>query len=190
MTKKQRLARLSPLFFILLILFIGNAINLRSRPTAVPTANATSQPNATLAGTPISATAVPPTTPQSTPTPQPTSTLPPQAIIELQGPPERAFFFSGQTILFYWQWPAPLENNYQFTLYTANANGEPVRQATLTEANLGQSSYQVALQPTEAGEWRWWVVLETAVTTEAPPTPLVTSESRTLTILPAPSPSQ
>lgn len=152
-----------------------NLLNYYLRPTAADGAMATAPLAATQApgntatqlpqtavSTTTAATAVA-TTPPTT-TPLPTPTIPATATISLLGPPDNAVFVSDATISFYWQWPLPLLEGQQLSLYQLTETGETLL-GSLLEANVGQG-YNVRIPAQLLAETavsiQWYVKLETA----------------------------
>lgn len=132
-------------------------------------------------------------TPFPTITPAPT-TSPPTAVaysppvyeaetaVSLLGPPNDTHFRLQDSVAFYWDWPLPLTDDQQFTLYIQH-DGQTIPIASLNEPNLG-TTYRISLPLTdlltEATSIQWQIRLESSFAD----TPLATSEIRPITVLP------
>lgn len=144
---------------ILLLLFLGvihlwggeeTAVSIPPSPT--PPATPTSPPTPTETATGKATTPLPPT-----PTNQPTIPLP-AGDITLLGPPASSTFPINTIITLFWQWPYPLTDGQQFSVYWQQ--GEQIQLlGQITEPNFGDL-FQLQTRPTIVGNAVWWVVLD------------------------------
>lgn len=159
-----RVARIvSPLLFLLgmiaILNFWPNAGNQGEVPAGITAVTSTPLiPLPSGTSTAIATTTPPLLAPTATITPMPTATLPPDAVVRLLGPPADALFRTTDTITFYWQWPAPMEEGqfFQLILFTAT---EQIVLGQMSEPNLGtqfnlQWVAHQALEPELVGQWQ------------------------------------
>lgn len=185
---QQVLYVLAP-FFLLLVCF-GFINFVPGRLTAVPTPSLPSSPPANetavevTAVNPAADTAFLPTaTIPPVPTLIPTATLPPDAVIELLGPPAGSSFRRNDTISLYANWPIPLTESQQLAAYVRFDGQPPILLGTLEEPNTGQRyrwQMNIGEMADTAVSLEWWVQLQTS----SGGTPLLTSTSRPVTLLP------
>ena len=184
---QQLLYVLAPFFLLLVCLGFINFIP--GRLTAVPTAspqskNAAAGEPTTVSPTPDSASdALPAATIPPTSTIIPTATLPPDAAIALLGPPVGSSFQRNDTISFYVDWPFPLTESQQLAAYVRFNDQPATLLGVLDEPNTGQRyrwQMNVREMTDTAVSFEWWVQLQTS----SDAAPLLTSPSRTVTLLP------
>ncbi|MCB9430553.1 MAG: hypothetical protein H6668_01075 [Ardenticatenaceae bacterium] len=163
-----------PLFLLLLFLGVirlwGGEETAVSPPSATttPPATPTSLPAPTETDTGNAATPLPPT-----PTAQPATPLPADNII-LLGPPAGSTFPANTPITLFWQWPHPLTDEQQFSVYWQQDKQTQLL-GRLTEPNFGDL-FQLQTTPTIVGNAVWWIVLETNdATIESPQRQLLIS---------------
>ena len=177
-------------FFLLLFGLIALNLLTQTGETAlvaiVPTPTASRDETAVSAPA-ATATPFPTVTPIPTPSP-PTATpySPPvydeETAVVLLGPPPDTIFRLQDRVVFYWDWPLPLTDDQQFTLYIQH-DGQTIPIASLTEPNLG-TTYRVSLPLsdllTQAADIQWQIRLESSFAD----TPLTASAIRPITVLP------
>lgn len=180
---QQVLYILAPFFLLLVCLGFINFVP--GRFTAVPTPPSPQPQNERVtAVSPTTAThSLPIVTLPPTPTLIPTATLPPDAGIDLLGPPAGSSFRRSDTISFYANWPLPLTDSQELAAYIRIEDQPIILLGTLEEPNIGQL-YRWQMNIGEMAETavslEWWVQLQTGSNTP----PLLTSASRSVTILP------
>jgi len=184
-SRRRQIAYITAPFFLLLFVLIAlNVLTHEDETVVVAIAETAVSEPATLATLP------PPT---ATITPVPT-TSPPTAIpynppiydaetaVVLLGPPSDTIFRLQDTVVFYWDWPLPLTDDQQLTLYIQH-DGQTTAIASLNEPNLG-TTYRTSLPLinllSDATAIQWQIRLESSFAD----TPLTTSEIRAITILP------
>jgi hypothetical protein len=109
--------------------------------------------------------------------------LPPDAVIELLGPPAASSFRRSDTISFYANWPLPLTDSQQLAAYIRIDDQPMILLDTLEESNIGRLyrwQINIGAMAETAVSLEWWVQLQTGSNTP----PLLTSASRSVTILP------
>lgn len=172
-------------FFLLLFGLI--TFNVLTRDDAVVVAGAetavfqpTPTPIATSTMTPIP-TPVPTSRPP-TATPYNAPVYDAETAVVLLGPPDETLLRLQDLAVFYWDWPLPLSDDQQFTLYIQH-DGQTTAIASLNEPNLG-TTYRATLHLndllTEATTIQWQIRLESSFADA----PLTASEIRTITVLP------
>ncbi len=153
----------APLLFLLLCLAVINAWpasqEQAQEPDILTAVSPTTRANQTVeTAVPSTSTPIPTVTATATATPIPTATLPPDAEIRLLGPPADALFRTTDALVFYWQWPAPLAENYFFQVVLFTPSGENIV-GQVTEANFGtqfslQANVETLLGTELTGEWQ------------------------------------
>jgi hypothetical protein len=110
------------------------------------------------------------------------ATLPAGVEIQLLGPAEDSRFGAEDSVSYYWLWPIPLKQGQLFTLHIL-ANGEEHVVGPLDAPNL-DSAYRVRVSMGDvigsSGLLQWKVRLSIIPSL----TPLIESETRTITLLP------
>lgn len=170
--RKQRLLYiLAPLFLLIvclgtinltpaLILVAGAdqaaPVATAALATITPVENAITTPSSRFKQEPGAA-------PTLLPTPTPTmAPAPLGAEIQLLGPPSGSTFRIGDTLSFYWQWPAPLAEDQSLAVYLLVQNQEYLL-GRLGEPNVGQS-YRLHVPIDDSmgatGKAQWQVRLE------------------------------
>jgi hypothetical protein len=180
---QQVLYILAPFFLLLVCLGFINLVP--GRFTAVPTTPSPQPDNERV--TAVSPAAAPNSLPTVTLPPTstliPTATLPPDAVIELLGPPAASSFRRSDTISFYANWPLPLTDSQQLAAYIRIDDQPMILLDTLEESNIGRLyrwQINIGAMAETAVSLEWWVQLQTGSNTP----PLLTSASRSVTILP------
>ena len=175
-------------FFLLLFGLI--ALNVLTRedeiavvvPTSTPSHTETAVLQQSVTITPQPTITSEPTTSPPTATPYRPPVYHAEVAVSLLGPPHDTIFRLQDSVVFYWDWPLPLTDDQQFTLYIQH-DGQPIPIASLNEPNLG-TTYRASLPLTdllsETAVIQWQIRLESSFAD----TPLTTSDIRTITVLP------
>lgn len=169
-------------FFLLLFGLI--TFNLLTRDDAVVEVAAVETAVFQPTPTPIAASTITPAPTSSPPTATPYNApvYDAETAVILLGPPDETLLRLQDLVVFYWDWPLPLSDDQQFTLYIQH-DGQTTAIASLNEPNLG-TTYRANLHLgdllTEAATIQWQIRLESSFAD----TPLTASDIRTIIVLP------
>jgi len=178
---RQIIYIIAPFFLLLFGLIALNVLTYENEIVLVATApTAVSQPTTTP--TPFPTITPAPTASPPTAMPYSPPVYDAETAVILLGPPHDTHFRLQDSVVFYWDWPLPLTDDQQFTLYIQH-DGQTIPIASLNEPNLG-TTYRASLPLSdllsETAVIQWQIRLESSFAD----TPLTTSAIRAITVLP------